>query len=83
MNIELTKGCIYGSLTIDNKEEINLLDKERAEIKKSICKWICREDVSLNELLRVLIEHYHDEYKCDDEPCECCGDYVETYKWNI
>ena len=83
MNIELTKGCVYGSITIDDKEEINLSDKERAKIKEHICKWICREDVSLNELLRVLVSHYHDEYKCDDEPCECCGDYVETYKWNI
>lgn len=83
MEIELTKGCVYDGLTIDNKEVVTLTDKESAEIKESICKWICREDVSLYSLIRTLIIRYHDDYECDDEPCECCGDYVETYKWSI
>jgi len=23
------------------------------------------------------------EYDCSDKPCECCGDYTETYKLDI
>jgi hypothetical protein len=23
------------------------------------------------------------DYECDDRPCETCGDYVETYTWEI
>ena len=44
MKIQMTRGCIANSLTVDGKEEINL---------------------------------------SDDEPCETCGDYVETYTWEI
>lgn len=83
MEIEFTRGCVCGSICIDGKEERNLTDKEREKVKKRICEWICREDEPLSTVLMLFAEHFHDEYKCDDEPCECCGDYVETYKWSI
>jgi hypothetical protein len=83
MDIELTRGCVYGHLTIDDKLEIEMTDEQRREIKKKICEWILNEETSLNTLLRALIDHYHDSYECDSEPCECCGDYVETYKWKL
>lgn len=83
MNLKLTRGCICDSLTVDGVEEIHLTDEQRAEAKKRIAEWLLREDVSLNELLVPVTEHFHDEYECDDEPCEYCGDYVETYKLEI
>ena len=36
----------------------------------------------LNNILQDLIEMFG-EYECDDEPCETCGDYVETHTWEI
>lgn len=83
MNLELTRGCMANSLTVDGVEEIHLTDEQRAEAKKRIAEWLLREDVSLNKILALVIEHFYDEYECDDEPCECCGDYVETYKLEI
>ena len=83
MNVVLTKGCCFGSLTVDGEEEIWLPEEKKTEIKQRICEWICSDKVSLNELLRVLVEHYHDEYDCDSEPCECCCNYTETFKWEM
>lgn len=83
MDIELIKGCVYGHLTIDDELEIEMTDEQRREIKKKICEWILNEETSLNTLLITLIDRYHDSYECDSEPCECCGDYVETFKWKL
>lgn len=82
MNIEYTRGCTALSLTADGTEEVDMTDEQRTEVKQKICEWIMKE-ADLNELLHLLVKHYSDEYECGDEPCECCGDYVETYKWRI
>lgn len=34
-------------------------------------------------ILREIVEGFPDTYKSSDEPCECCGDYVETYKMEV
>lgn len=31
-----------------------------------------------NQLMRLVLEIYGD-YECDGEPCECCGDTVDTW----
>lgn len=74
---------MVNSLTVDGTEEIYLSEDKRLEVKKQIGKWVLESDVSLNKLLALLLEHFHDEYDCSDEPCECCGDFVETYKLEI
>lgn len=81
--MELTRGCMANSLTVDGTEEIYLSEDKRLEVKKQIGKWILKSDISLNNLLVLLLEHFHDEYDCSDEPCECCGDFIETYKLDI
>ena len=80
MKIQLIRGCIAGSLTIDGKEEIHLTDDERQEVFRHIFNHLKPED--LNYVLQDLVETFG-EYKSDDEPCETCGDYVETYTWEI
>jgi hypothetical protein len=30
-----------------------------------------------------MVEDFSDTYKCSDQPCECCGDYVETYTMEV
>lgn len=34
-------------------------------------------------ILREMVEVFYDTYECSDEPCECCGDYVETYTMKV
>ncbi|MBP3732214.1 MAG: hypothetical protein J6I84_03105 [Bacilli bacterium] len=80
MKLELTRGCICDSLTVDDEEEIDLTDDVRKEVLRKIFEALRPED--LNYVLQELIPCFG-EYECDPEPCECCGDFVETYKWEI
>ena len=80
MKIQMTRGCIANSLTVDGEEEINLSDNERQEVLRHIFEHLKAQD--LNYVLQDLIETFG-EYESDDEPCETCGDYVETYTWEI
>ena len=82
MEMEYTRGCMAWSLTADGTEEVDMTDEQRTAVKKKTCEWIMKE-ADLNEQMQLLIEHYSDEYVSDSEPCECCGDYVETYKRRI
>lgn len=83
MEMEYTRGCMAGRLTVDGTDVIGLTEEQRKEVRNKIAEWICSGQESLYELLIFLIERNYDDYKCDSDPCECCGDYVETYKWRI
>ena len=80
MILKMVRGCVHDSLSVDGKEEINLTDEERQEVLKNIFEHLKPTD--LNFVLHDLVETFG-EYECDDEPCETCGDYVETYTWEI
>lgn len=68
------------SLSVDGKEEMDLTDGERMEVLKRIFDHL--EPKDLYEVMQVLIERFGD-CETDDEPCENCGDYVDTYTWEI
>lgn len=83
MNLKMIQGCVFDSLTIDGKEEINLNDIERKEIINKVCEHLKKiEPQYLNELLQFFLVKMGD-YSCSVQPCECCGDFVETYKIEI
>ena len=37
----------------------------------------------LQYILRDIVVLFYDEYESDDEPCECCGDFVGTYTMDV
>lgn len=80
MKIILTRGCICGSLEIDGEELTNMTLKQKKEALMKILDSLDSEDLDLvfSELTMCF-----GDYDCDKEPCECCGDYVETYTWEI
>lgn len=80
MTIKMVRGCICDSLSVDGKEEIDMTDEERRVVLKMIFEHFRPQD--LNYVLQDLVETFGN-YKCDNEPCETCGDYVETYTWEI
>ena len=84
MKLELTRGCICDSMTVDGVEEIDLTTEERRRTINKICKWLEENsDSQLNYVLQELIPMMAQDYEYDSEPCECCGDYVEHYTWTI
>jgi hypothetical protein len=80
MILRMVRGCIHDSLCVDGKEEIDLTDEERIEVLRKIFDQLKPQD--LNNVLQDQIEMFGD-YECDNEPCETCGDFVETYTWEI
>ena len=82
MKLQLVEGCVYDSLTVDGKEEIDLTGTERQRAINKIADWLKRHPEDLNYLLQDLVPRYG-EYESDDVPCECCGDTVTTYTWDI
>lgn len=68
------------SLTVDDKEEMDLTDDERRNVLKRIFEHLKPND--LNGVIQILIERFGD-CKTDDEPCETCGDYVYTCTWEL
>ena len=81
MEIKLTKGCICGSLTVDDVEVRDMTQEEKEETLKKIFEELKKEDLGL--VRQELVPVFAEDYECDDEPCEQCGDYVETYTWNL
>jgi len=56
MKIQMTRGCIANSLTVDGKEEINLSDNERLEVLRHIFENLKAQD--LNFVLQDLVETF-------------------------
>lgn len=80
MILRMVRGCIHDSLSVDGKEEIKLTDEERKVVLRKVFEHLNPED--LNYVLQNLVQTFG-EYECDDEPCETCGDFEETYTWEI
>lgn len=90
MKLELTEGCICDSFTVDGKDINSMSGQELKDILKAVVAKITNtkyEDENkvshLQTILRDIVSLYYDEYEIDDEPCECCGDWVETYTMTV
>lgn len=90
MKLELTEGCICDSFTADGKHINSMSEKELKDILKAVVAKITTtkyEDENtvyyLQNILYEIVSRFYDEYESDDEPCECCGDFVETFKMEV
>lgn len=84
MKIILQQGCICDSLNIDGIEEVSMTNIQRKGYFDEIVDHLKdltpnNEYVWFNTFLQWFCENYG-EYSCDDEPCECCGDYVVKHE---
>lgn len=78
MKLELTQGCIAGWLGADGIAEHEMDEQMRAKVFEEIFLFLKTKNDGLNQLMRLVLEIYGD-YECDGEPCECCGDTVDTW----
>jgi hypothetical protein len=81
MKIFLSRGCIHDWLGINQKSELSMTTEERKEYFDEIVEKMRGEDIDewFNPFLQWVCETFG-EYECADEPCEQCGDIVETYE---
>jgi hypothetical protein len=90
MKLEIIEGCICDSFTADGKDINSMSEKELKDILKAVVAKITNikyEDENkvsyLQTILRDIVSLYYDEYEIDDEPCECCGDFIDTYTMTV
>lgn len=84
MELEMIKGCTANSLKIDGEEEIDLYPETRQMHRMNICTWLRTHEaeVPTSELVEFILETCGN-WNSSDEPCPCCGDFIETYKLEI
>lgn len=94
MKFELTEGCMAWGFEVDGKPVENMSTQELKDAILKIADKISKIDVNTsqdtlefnNKAYRVVHEmvyNFYDDYECSSEPCECCGDWVETYKLEV
>jgi hypothetical protein len=90
MKLKIIEGCVCDRFTVDGKDIDSLSEKELKDILKAAVakitttKYEDENKVShLQTILRDIVSLFYDEYESDDEPCDCCGDFVDTFKMNI
>lgn len=80
MKLEYTEGCVCTSLLVDGVETV---DMEEKDLKDVICKMIGHiDDVAILQQVWMKIMESMGEYK-DLGHCECCGDFISEYTWEI
>lgn len=90
MKLELTEGCICDSFTADGKDINSMSGQELKDILKAVVAKITDtkyEDENtvyyLQNILYEIVSRFYDEYESADEPCECCGDFIDTYTMTV
>lgn len=90
MNIELVRGCIADRFDVDDKPMMDMSEDELKDILiKVVNKVTQRTELTegqksyLYDAIMLLVEDFPDRCLYSDEPCECCGDWIETYTMEI
>lgn len=90
MKIEVTNGCTAYAFNVDGKpiselSEGALLDVLFRATSKILTKQKLSESdrSNLEDIISNIATTFYDDYKCDDTPCEQCGDYVEYYSMEV
>lgn len=90
MKIEVTNGCTAYAFNVDGNpiselSEGALLDVLFRATSKILTKQKFSESdrSNLEDIISCIATSFPDEFKCDDVPCEQCGDYVEYYSMEV
>lgn len=84
MKINWTRGCINDNLVINEKKYSDYNDKDKIILRQIILNWLVqKEDVIPTKDIIELILEMAGKYECSDEPCECCGDFIDSYEMEI
>lgn len=85
MKIELTHGCNCQAFEADGMpiNQMPIKDIKDIVMKQMEVALQSEQYYDLYNLAYFLTEHFYDDWNQTDEPCECCGDYVETYTMEI
>ena len=86
MRLKKVTGCICDSLTAEfngeDIEEIDMTPEQKMQVIEKIADWMKKNPDQLNYIMQDMTESFG-EYENDGHVCECCGDTVTTWTWEI
>lgn len=85
MTIELNKGCTVTGISVNNTLYSELNTKEQDVFRHFVCNLLYqnKDDIDIFDLTEFLLEKHPNATYTFSQPCECCGDCIETYKLDI
>lgn len=82
MNIKVCNGCTTNDIIVDGKS-INDIENTNYIVEhlvSQIIPQIKEGAITLEQLIELF---QYDDYKCDGEPCDTCGDTYTITEYNI
>lgn len=84
MKIEVIDGCVCTGMYIDGTSISEMNKEQRHEVRKTLCEYILNheDEIDLFRLGNIVATHTDSEYSYSG-PCECCDEYINTWKMEI
>lgn len=84
MKIEITEGCICTGMDVDGTSISEMSEEQRHEVRKTLCEYILNheDEIDLFRLGGIVVSIADSEYSYSG-PCECCDEYINTWKMEI
>ena len=84
MKIEVIDGCVCTGMYIDGTSISEMNEDQRHEVRKTLCEYILNheDEFDLFRLGNIVVTHADSEYSYSG-PCECCDEYINTWKMEI
>ena len=83
MKIELIDGCVCTGMYVDGTSISEMSEEQRHEVRKVLCEYILNhEEFDLFRLGAIVVSLADSEYSYSG-PCECCDEYINTWKMEI
>ena len=84
MKIEVIDGCVCTGMYIDGTSIREMSEEKRHEVRKTLCEYILNheDEIDLFRLGAIVVSIADSEYSYSG-PCECCDEYINTWKMEI
>lgn len=84
MKIEVINGCVCTGMYIYGTSISEMNDAQRYEVRKALCEYIMEheDEIDLFRLGAIVVSIADSEYSYSG-PCECCDEYINTWKMEI
>lgn len=84
MKIEVIDGCVCTGMYIDGTSISEMSEEQRYKVRKALCEYIMNheDEIDLFRLGAIVVSIADSEYSYSG-PCECCDEYINTWKMEI
>ena len=84
MKIEVIDGCVCTGMYIDGTSIREMSEEQRHEVRKALCEYMLNheDEFDLFRLGGIVVTNADSEYSYSG-PCECCDEYINTWKMEI